>query len=126
MTVETQVHGKFKVFSGKVQDDKTLGPLADEVAAFASTVAAKSIGAEYLESTGRVILSLGYRDDEPAYPVTITCVSLGTVQDLETQDFSKIEAAITEASSRQAGIICHELYITGAREFLMVFMKRRD
>ena len=75
MTVEAQVHGRFKVFSGKVQADKTLGPLADEVAAFASTVAAKSIGVESIRSAGLLVVSLGYRDDEPAYTVTLECVA---------------------------------------------------
>ena len=86
-------------------------------------VAAKSIGVEYLESAKRVIITLGYRKDEEFYPVKLTGVPLGKVEDLATRDdFSQLEGAIREASRKVDRIFCHELYITEGHEFLMVFM----
>ena len=125
--IANQVHSKFKVFAGKLDADRTLGPLANEVADFARTagVAAKSIGVEYLESAERLIITLGYRDDEPGYPIKLTCVSLGKINALGN-DFTALEQRMMEASSRQCNIICHELYITEDQEFLMIFMSHQS
>jgi hypothetical protein len=123
--IEKQVHNKFKIFSGTLGADKSLGALADEVARFVDEgkLAAKSIGVEYLESAGRLIITLGYRDDEEYYPIKLTSVSLGKEENLaEKTAFTQLEQAIAEASSKLNNIICHELYITGDHEFLMVFM----
>jgi hypothetical protein len=121
--IANQVHGKFKVFAGVLDADKSLGSLAGDVAAFVrdNEVAAKSIGIEYLESTGNIIVTLGYRDDEPWYPISLKCVSLGHVDAL-AGDFAALESAMSAASQKQKNIICHELYVTEDREFLMVFM----
>lgn len=121
--IASQVHGKFKVFAGELQKDNTIGPLADEVAKFVSDakIAPKSIGVEYVESAKRLIITLGYRDDEDAYAVNINCVSLGRI-DAFGDDFGSLEAAMTEASSKQNNIICHELYVTDDHDLLMIFM----
>src|SRR5262249_37721018 len=105
----------------------TLGALADEVANFArkADAAAKSIGVEYLESAERLIITLGYRDDEPGYPIKLTCVSLGKVKALG-KDFTALEQRMMEASSQVGNIICHELYVTEDQEFLMIFMSHQS
>ncbi|MBI4904994.1 MAG: hypothetical protein HY820_15255 [Acidobacteria bacterium] len=125
-TIEQQVHSKFKIFVGELAPDKTIGPLADEVAAFASSagIAAKSIGVEYVESAKRLIISLGYRDDEEAYPIRLHCIPLGGIGML-TGDFAALEKAMMDASSRLPNIICHELYVTNTGDFFMVFMTHR-
>jgi hypothetical protein len=123
--IEKQEHHHFKIFSGTLGENNSLGPLADEVASFVAgkKVAAKSIGVEYLEAAKRLIITLGYRKDEEFYPVKLTGVGLGKVEDLATRaDFSQLERAISEASKKVERIICHELYITEDHEFLMVFM----
>lgn len=121
--IENQVHSKFKIFGGGLDANKTIGSLADQVAGFVreARVAAKSIGVEYLESAGRLIISLGYREDEPWYPVQIDCVSLGKIDTLGS-DFAVLEQAMADAAQKRSNIICHELYVTEDREFLMVFM----
>jgi hypothetical protein len=121
--IADQVHGKFKVFAGELQADNTIGPLADEVAKFVSDakIAPKSIGVEYVESARRLIITLGYRDDEEGYPVNINCVSLGKI-DAFGENFDSLEQAMTDASSQQSNIICHELYVTGDHDLLMIFM----
>jgi hypothetical protein len=121
--IKSQVHDKFKVFVGELAPDNTIGRLADEVAAFASksSIAAKSIGVEYIESAGRVLISLGYRDDAESYPIKLHSVSLGKI-DPTAKDFKALEKAMAEASSKYRNIICHELYLTSERDFMMVFM----
>jgi hypothetical protein len=119
-----QVHNKFKIFTGTLANDNTLGPLADEIAAFVrdNKVSAKSIGVEYLEGTKKLVLSLGYRTDGEHYPVKLSTVSIGSIGELGGADVSRLEAAMAKASSGVANIICHELYITDEGELLMVLM----
>ena len=121
--IAAQVHDKFKIFVGELAPDKGIGRLADEVAGFAQQagIAAKSIGVEYIESAGRLLITLGYRDDAPGYPIRLHSVPLGKV-DTMAKDFSALEAAMAEAANRYANIICHELYLTGEGDFVMVFM----
>jgi hypothetical protein len=123
--ISKQEHDRFKIFAGTLGENNSLGTLGEEVASFVAEqkVAAKSIGVEYLESAQRLIITLGYREGEEYYPVKLTGVALGKVDDIDTRnDFDQLERAIGEASSKLDRIICHELYITGDHEFLMVFM----
>lgn len=121
-----QVHNKFKIFTGALAADKTIGALADQISAFVAEhkVAAKSIGVEYLESAQKLIITLGYRAGEDTYPVKVSTVSLGKIGGLESGDVSRLEAAMTDACEKFEGIICHELYITDDGDFLVVFMSR--
>ncbi|HZS48674.1 MAG TPA: hypothetical protein VFC63_26620 [Blastocatellia bacterium] len=124
--IQEQVHAKFKVFVGEPGTDHSLGSLANQVAQFVveNKVAAKSIGIEYLESSKRLIISLGYRDDEPSYPVELSSVSLGKI-DISGNDFSALEKAMSDASQQHSNIICHELYVTESNEMLVVFMSHK-
>ena len=121
--IASQVHSKFKVFAGELDANKTIGPLAGQITKFVreAKVAAKSIGVEYIESAARLIITLGYRDDEHWYPVEINCVSLGKIDALGS-DFAALEQDMSRAAQKHSNIICHELYVTDDREFLMIFM----
>jgi hypothetical protein len=117
-----QTHAKFKIFTGRLGADRTLGTLASEVEDFVakSGVAAKSIGAEYLEQAGCLLLTLGYRDDEPGAAVRLQAVPVGKLgPDL---DFQALEGAMGQAAAAQRDIICHELYVTEERELFMIFL----
>lgn len=124
--IQEQVHGKFKVFVGELGEDKTLGRIADQVAQFAdeNKVAAKSIGIEYLESARRLVVTLGYREDEPPYRIKLSTVSLGKI-DVFGSDFAALEEAMAEASRKESNIICHELFVTEDNELLVVFMSHQ-
>ena len=121
--IAEQVHSKFKVFAGPLHTDNTIGPLAEEVSRFVreSNAAAKSIGVEYLESAERLVITLGYRDDEEGYPVKLSSVSLGKIEAVGS-DFADLERRMSEASAQFQNIICHELYITDDHDFMMIFM----
>ena len=125
--IAAQVHDQFKLFTGVLQPDRTLGPLAKEIADFVATnkVAAKSLGMEYLESAKRLVISLGYHTAEPWYPVAITCVGLGKAADLTGKSLGALEQALAAASAKVPNIICHDLYITDDKEFLVVFMSHQ-
>ncbi len=126
-SVAGQVHDRFKVFSGSLGADGTLGALAGEVEAWVvrANVAPKSIGVEYLESLGKLILTIGYRDDEPAYRVGVTSVPIGRIAGLDAAELTRLEGAMGEASKKLQHIICHELFVTGTSDVVMVFMTYR-
>ena len=121
--IADQVHNHFKFFAGNLDANNSIGTLADEVAKYVKEhgIAPKSIGVEYLEAADRLIITLGYRNDEPGYPIKLTCVSLGQIDALGN-DFAELETRMQAASAQQSNIICHELYVTADHEFLMIFM----
>lgn len=122
--ITDQVHSKFKVFTGKLAADGTLGSLAAEVESWVKSarVAPKSIGVEYLESSAVLILSVGYRDDEAAYPVKLSSVRIGKIESIDPPGLASIERSMATASANVTNVICHELYVTAASDLLMVFM----
>jgi hypothetical protein len=124
-TTSQQDHDKFKLFSGKLEENGTLGALAEEVSAWAreAKVAPKSIGIEYVESEDQVIFSLGYRNDESPYGITLSSVSVGKLG-FSAGEFAALEKAMSEAAARQGSLICHELVVSKAGNLLMVFMSR--
>jgi hypothetical protein len=122
--IAKQVHGKFKLFTGKLEGGKSITKLSEEVERFAAQTKAapKSIGIEYLEHSKTLVLTLGYRDDESAYPVKLGTVSLGKSSKLEAADLAKLEAKLADEAAKVKNIICHELFITEDDEFIVVFM----
>jgi|CXWL01.1.fsa_nt_gi hypothetical protein len=126
-SAKDQVHGKFKLFTGELGADLSLGALASEVEAFVAKTkcAPRSIGVEYLDGDRRVVISLGYREGEPAYKIRLRSASLGTAAKLDAPELARLEKAMADAADKQPegeGLICHELFVTEKREFVMVFM----
>jgi hypothetical protein len=124
MSIEGQVHGKFKLFAGTLDGDGGIGTLARRVEAWVkfANVAPKSIGVEYLESTKRVLLTIGYRDDEAGYAVKLTAAPIGKLGSLDDADIGRLEGEMEKACDKLSRIICHELYVTETGDFSMVFM----
>jgi hypothetical protein len=118
-----QEHSKFKVFVGLLTKSKSIGVLANKVAKFAEEqqIAAKSIGVEYLESPGLLLITLGYRDDEPYYPIRLSSTRLGKL-DILGGDYTGLERAMEKVAQKHSNIICHELYATEDHELLMIVM----
>ncbi len=123
-SVKEQIHGKFKMFVGDLDAEKKPGALTKEVESFVASakVAPKSIGLEYLEGDKKLVLTLGYRDDEAGYPVSLKVTSLGKAASLGPSGLKKLEKKLSDAAASTKGIICHELYVTEDKEFLVVFM----
>jgi hypothetical protein len=123
-TTSAQAHHQFKVFSGPASADGSLGSLGAEVEAFVRDrgVAPKSIGVEYLEAVGRLVVSLGFRSDEPGYPIRLQAQSCGKIDD--PSDLSGLESRMAEVAAGMNDVLCHELFVTSEGEFVMVFMAR--
>ncbi len=120
--VKAQSHNKFKVFIPEegIAYDEAMRRLNNMVSTWSAEgkVAPKSVGVEYLESSKRLVLSVGFRDDEPGYKVKLTSVSLGKPALFP----DAIGAAMEKAAADLDNVICHEFFVTGEGEFVMVLM----
>ena len=123
--IADQVHDKFKLFTGTLDAGGNIGKLAGEVAAWVASakVAPKSIGVEFLEGNKHLILSVGYRDDEAAYGITLASSKVGKVGKLDAADLAKLETDMGAAAAKQQHVICHELYVTDQNELFIVTMQ---
>jgi hypothetical protein len=119
-----QVHSKFKMFTGKLGGTRSILELATEVEAFAAKAKAapKSIGIEFLEHNKTLVLTLGYRDDEPAVAIKLVTASLGKASKLDTAELAKLEVRLSQEAAKAKHVICHELFVTDDDEFIVVFM----
>jgi hypothetical protein len=118
--IKHQVHSKFKVFISDAESEDAVEQLFRQADVFTkdNSVAPKSIGVEYLEGQKRLILSIGYRDDEPGYPVNLKSVLLGKL----AMNSSTIEAALEKAADETDNVICHEFFVTEGGDFVMVLL----
>ena len=118
-TVSHQVHDNFKSFIGS-----DIATISNAVSSFvkSSGVAAKSIGIVHVSAAGKLLFSLGYRDDEPGYPVTLTSVSLGHIDTIHSGGLDSLDQALASAAENIDGIICHELVIDPSGDFAVVFL----
>ena len=121
MAIQQQVHDKFKVFVGGSVDE-----IGAQVEAFtaSATVSAKSIGVEYLEGKGKLVLSLGYCDDAEGYAAKLLSRSAGTLDLDQPDSIATLESTLSEAAEAAGDVICHELYVTDAGEVHAVFLAK--
>jgi hypothetical protein len=124
MSIKLQVHDSFKLFAGALDSAGHLGDLAKQVSAWAAgnKFAPKSIGIEFVESTKQVILSVGYRDNEPGYGVKLASSKIGKLGKLDADELLRLERSMSAAAANQQDVICHELYVTDKQELYMVTM----
>ncbi len=119
MAVQAQIHEKFKVFVGS-----SISDVAEKVSGFTSdgTIAAKSIGIEFVEASGVFLLSLGYAEGQAGYAVTLTESVVGNlpVDDAATELCAALEAAAAKAGE----VLCHELYVDEQGIIHIVFMAK--
>ena len=122
--IADQVHTKFKLFTGSLDADGNMATLARQVTGWAkdAKVAPKSIGVEFIEGNKKMILSVGYRDDEPAYGITLASSKIGKLGKLDAGELATLEKAMADSAARIKNVICHELYVTDANDLFVVTM----
>jgi len=118
-SVVSQVHDNFKSFVGT-----DIGAISDDIATFVAEkgVAAKSIGIVHVNSANELLFSLGYRDDEPSYPVALRSAWLGHVDTLHASGLDGLDKALADAAEGFEGILCHELVVDSSGDFTAVFL----
>jgi len=119
MSVEMQVHHKFEVFVGG-----SIEEVAEKVASFTQdgSVAAKSIGIEYVDQTAQFLLSLGYAPGQAGYPVKLIETVAGPLPVADSA--SELCNALESAAEAAGDVICHELYVDADAIVHMVFLAR--
>ncbi len=118
-SVVNQVHDKFKSFVGT-----DIGAISDSIATFSAEygLAAKSIGIVHVNSANELLFSLGYRDDEPGYPVALRAAWLGHIDTLHASGLDGLDQALADAAAGFEGIICHERVVDSNGDFTAVFL----
>jgi len=119
----TQSHSKFKVFISEPGKNGLLNedvPVAISRFVDQHNVAAKSIGVEFKQSTGKVWFTLGYAEGQGTHQVAVKTVVLGQLGD----DASALENALETAASGLDNVICHEFYVDGTDTFVAVFLQK--
>ena len=120
MATQHQVHDKFKVFFGKSITDinsQLQSATAD------GTIAAKSIGVEFMEARNQFLVSIGYAEGQPGYSVTLTDTVVGPLPEFNDgpdQLCSSLEAIAEENGE----VLCHELYVDNAEVVHLVLMSK--
>ena len=120
MAVQLQVHDKFKVFFGKSISD--INSQLQSITAD-SSIAAKSIGVEFMEARNQFLVSVGYAEGQPGYPVTLTDTLVGPLPEFSDgpdQLCSSLEAIADESGD----VICNELYVDNAEVVHLVLMTK--
>jgi len=114
---------KFKLFIGEIGSHVALGTLVREVENFVreNPCAPKSFSVEYLEGSKRLLFSLGYRDDEPPYGISLSTIPLGRIGELSNEDIARLESRQAEAAAAVKNVISHELFVSGG-DCTMVLM----
>lgn len=126
--IKGQVHSKFKVFipEAGIDHKEAMRRLNGMVESWSKDgkYAPKSVGIEFLEGEKRLVLSIGYRDADAevtGYPVALTSVSLGKPRLFP----DAIEEAMSKAATDVPNVICHEFFVTGDGEFVMVLLSHK-
>src|ERR1035438_983244 len=98
MSIKQQVHEKFKVFVGADISD-----VDTQVRAFTAggRIAAKSIGIEFIEGSGQLLLSLGYRPDEEGYGVKLTSKQIGVFDHASSGAIGALEGALDKLAASE-------------------------
>ena len=115
-TISHQVHDNFKSFVGS-----DIANISTAIASFAqsSGAAAKSIGIVHVNSANELLFSLGYRDDEPGYPVALKSRFLSATLTPSMQaGWMPSMKRLPKAAEGIDGIICHELVVQMQRATL--------
>ena len=121
LVAQDQRHSKFKVF---ITDPTSTGGIPSDlhltINGFIALnkIAVKSVGVEFVESINKIIISLGYTEEQKHYSVVLQEIVLG---DLET-NAEVIEQALTKACDGIDNIICHEFYVVG-NTYTALFLK---
>ncbi len=109
-----QVHTRFKAFLSPSFKDA-----AEAVRSFTASgsIAAKSIGVEFIDSSESLLISLGYAEGQPGYAVELKERAAGSVSAPE-----HLESALEAAADEVGDVICHELFVDSAGGVHLVLM----
>jgi hypothetical protein len=122
MADTTQVHDRFKLFAGALDDAGHIKDLAAVVHAWVAKdkVAVKSVGAAV--ANGKLLLTIGYRADEPTFPIELHSLKIGRIGALEPDEVTMYNRAIESGGMNWPPVIGHALYATKQNDLYLVIL----
>ena len=83
-------------------------------------VAVKSVGAAYAK--GKLMLTIGYRDDEEPYEVALHSSKIGRVGPLDDDEMQRFTRAIVAGGNNWPPVLGHTLYVTKDGDLYLVVL----
>ncbi len=122
MAESAQVHDKFKLFTGALDDAGHITEVAKLVHAWVTTdkVAVKSVGAAVAK--GKLMLTIGYRDDEEPYEIALHSSKIGRVGPLDGDETTRFTRAIEAGGMNWPPVLGHTLYVTKDGDLYLVVL----
>jgi len=122
MADNAQVHDRFKLFIGALDDAGHITDLANVIREWVAKdkVAVKSVGAAV--SNGKLMLTIGFRDDEPTYEVELHSSKIGRVGALDADEISRFTRAIESGGMNWPPVIGHSLYVTKNNDLYLAML----
>ncbi|MEO8841682.1 MAG: hypothetical protein ABI591_00710 [Kofleriaceae bacterium] len=122
MAENAQVHDKFKLFVGELDDAGHVNQLAKAVHEWVAKdkVAVKSVGAAV--AMGKLMLSIGFRDDEPTYEIVLHSSKIGRVGPLDADESTRFNRAIESSAMNWPPVLGHALYVTNHNDLYLVVL----
>ena len=118
------IHENFKAFALSFENGKFSTADKKQILKFTDQpeIFAHSVGAQYVNSTGKVVMTIGYTTKKKgkAKKYTLTVKKLGQFQ------FGLLEAALTKTASKLEKIICHELIVTADDTAYAIFLHEHE
>jgi len=123
MADTAQVHDKFKLFIGALDDAGHIKDLAAVIQEWVKTskVTVKSLGAAV--AAGKLMMTIGYRDDEEPYEVAFHSSKIGRVGPLDADESSRFNRAIEAGTMNWPPVIGHALYVTKAGDLYLAVLQ---
>jgi len=84
-------------------------------------IAAKSIAVEYVDSSNRFLLCIGYAESQRGYPVKISEAVAGPIP--TNGDMDPLSAAIEAQAAIVGNVLCHDMYLDAEGIMHLVFME---
>ena len=130
MADTAQVHDKFKLFTGVLDDAGHIKDVAALVHEWAKKdkIAVKSVGAAV--AAGKLMLTIGYRDDEEPYEIELHSSKIGRVGELDKDEQQRFTRAIESGGMNWPPVLGHTLYVTKQGDLYLIVLslveKRED
>jgi hypothetical protein len=107
-----QEHDRIKLFVMDYNGTEDFSKVMNEAGTWVATnkIAPKSIGIAYVDKDKKLVLSMGYRNDETPYLVQLSATSVGKID--FNSDLSQYEDIISDAMAASDSVVCHEMFIT--------------
>jgi len=122
MADTAQVHDKFKLFTGVLDDAGHIKDVAALVHEWAKKdkIAVKSVGAAV--AAGKLMLTIGYRDDEEPYEIELHSSKIGRVGELDKDEQQRFTRAIESGGINWPPVLGHTLYMTKQGDLYLIVL----